>query len=213
MPRMIASSALSVSLRAEDKPPTIAVAASLRTAIEDIIGQFAATGGGKITASYGATGNLVRQVETGAPFELFLAADEKSVDRLAAAGLTDGAGNILVEGRLAIVAPVASPVEVDPELAGLRKAFDGGKVTRLAIANPELAPYGRAAEEALSKAGLLETAKPKFVLGESVAQTAQYAATGSVEAALIPQSLALSAEIAPKIKVVTGVIGMKSLCA
>lgn len=190
-----------VAPTAENKPGTIAVAASLRTAIEALIAKFNEGGGGKITASFGATGNLVRQVETGAPFELFLAADEKSVDKLAAGGFTEGAGEVLVIGRLVVAAPTASPVAVDPELAGLKKALEAGQVTRIAIANPELAPYGRAAEEALGKAKLLDAAKPKFVLGESVAQATQYAATGSVEAAFIPQSLAVSPEIAPKLKV------------
>lgn len=175
--------------------PVIAVAASLRTAVEDVIAAYAKDGKGTIKASFGATGNFVRQIETGAPFELFLAADEKSVDKLEKGGFTSGAGEVLVVGKLALATPKTSGINVEAGMAGLDEALKAGKVNRIAIANPELAPYGKAAEAALSKANLLEAAKPKFVLGENVGQAAQYVASGSVEVAFIPVSLAVSEEI------------------
>jgi molybdate transport system substrate-binding protein len=102
-----------------------------------------------VRVTYGATGNLVHQIESGAPFQLLLAADEKSVDKLAAAGLTDGAPSVFAQGRISLVAPIGSAVVVDGELKGLGEALAAGTVKHFAIANPEVAPYGVAAREAL----------------------------------------------------------------
>jgi molybdate transport system substrate-binding protein len=184
--------------RAEE-PPSVAAAASLRYALDEIAALFERETGRRVRLTYGATGNLVSQIENGAPFELLLAADEKSVKRLAEQGRTDGAPSIYARGRISLVAPKGSPVAVDGELKGLREALAAGKVKHFAIANPELAPYGRAAREALTRAGLWSEIEPRLVLGENIGQAAQFATTGAAEAGIIAHSLTVSSEVAPAI--------------
>jgi molybdate transport system substrate-binding protein len=173
-------------------PPAIAVAASMSDAGSEIAAMFARETGHKVRLSVGASGNFVRQIVQGAPFELLLAADEDSIAMLAAKGLTRGPGAVYALGRIALFVPLNSPVSLDPELKGLADALQRGQVRRLAIANPEHAPYGRAARDALRRAGLWEMLEGRLALGENVAQAAQFAQTGAAEAGLIAYSSALA---------------------
>jgi molybdate transport system substrate-binding protein len=182
-----------------EEAPAVAAAASLRPALDEIAKRFATETGQSVRITYGATGSLVHQIENGAPFQILLAADEESVKKLAGAGHTDGAPIIFARGQLSLVAPKGSPVTVDAELNGLKEALAAGKVKHFAIANPDVAPYGRAAREALQKGGLWDQVQPLLVTGENVGQAAQFASSGAAEAGLIAQSLAISAELAPKI--------------
>jgi molybdate transport system substrate-binding protein len=182
-----------------DEAPNIAAAASLRYAMDEMASRFEQQTGSAVRLSYGATGSLVHQIENGAPFALFFAADEQSVQRLAKAGRTDGAPSVFAVGRISLVAPKGSPVTVDAEMKGLAAALAAGSVQHFAIANPEVAPYGRAAREALQKSGLWAAAQPRLVLGENVGQAAQFATTGAAEAGIIAYSLVVSADIAPKV--------------
>jgi molybdate transport system substrate-binding protein len=184
------------AVAAQDSP---VAAASLRVALDEIATLFEKTDGSKIKISYGATGNLVRQIEEGAPFELFLAADEASVARLEKNGKTEGATAALVDGRLAVVAPAGGAVKVDADLAGLKQALADGTVKHISIANPELAPYGKAAREALQKAGLWDQVQPLLVQGENIGQAAQYVTTGAAEVGLVAQSLLFAPDVASKV--------------
>jgi len=179
--------------------PIVAAAASLRYALDDIAERFVAETGERVRLTYGATGSLVHQIEAGAPFQLFLAADEASVKRLAQNGRTEGEPSVFAQGRISIVAPKGSPVPVDGKLKGLKAALAADKVRHFSIANPEVAPYGRAAREALQHAGLWKETEPRLVVGENVGQAAQFATTGAAEAGIIARSLAVSPDIAPKI--------------
>jgi molybdate transport system substrate-binding protein len=118
------------------------------------------------------------------------------VAKLAAAGKTEGPTSILVRGRLAVAAPRSSPVAADAKLAGLKAALAEGKVRHVAIANPELAPYGRAAREALQHAGLWADVDKLLVVGENIGQAAQYVATGAAEVGFVAQSLTIAPEFA-----------------
>ena len=180
-------------------PPIVAAAASLRFALDEIAARFTASTGEHVRITYGATGSLVQQIEAGAPFGLFLAADVASVERLAENGRTDGPPVVFARGRISLVAPKGSPVKVDGELKGLAAALAAGKVRHFAIANPQVAPYGRAAREALETAQLWHDVEPRLVQGENVGQAAQFATTGAAEAGIIAYSLAVSPDIAPKI--------------
>ncbi len=105
--------------------------------------------------TYGSSGNFFRQIQQGAPFELFLSADEEYVRRLAQEGLTVDGGARYATGRIVLFVPQGSTVKADPAFADLaRRDSDDGRLRRLAIANPEHAPYGRAARQALEHAGL-----------------------------------------------------------
>jgi molybdate transport system substrate-binding protein len=172
--------------------PNVAVAANLNFAMPEIVAAFKQKTGRDVKLAFGASGNFARQIRAGAPFELLLSADEANVRMLAEAGRTIDAGRIYAIGRLALFAPSASPVRVDEALAGLAEAVRGGTAPRVAIANPELAPYGVAAREALRRTGLWEPLQGRIVLGENVNQTAQFALAGGVDAAFIPYSIVVA---------------------
>lgn len=189
--------ALAGYARAETAP-SIAVAENVRFAIDELAAAFKREGGSYLRISTGSSGKFAQQIRQGAPFELFLSADEENVFRLADAGLTRDRGLVYAAGRLVIFAPRGSPVVPDETLAGLKAALAAGKVKRFAIANPEVAPYGLRAIEALTHAGLWEALKPHVIMGENVAQAAQFASSGSSEGGIIALSLALAPELAQR---------------
>jgi molybdate transport system substrate-binding protein len=174
------------------KAPIVAAAADLRFALESIAERFAGESGRRVELVFGSSGTLTRQAIDGAPFELFLSADEAFVETLAGAGLTRDGGTLYAIGRIVIFAPHGSPLKVDERMEGLRSLLARGGVTRFAIANPEHAPYGRAAEAALRATGLWESAKPSLVLGENIAQAAQFARTGNAVGGMLAYSLVLT---------------------
>jgi len=177
---------------AAQRPPTIAAAANLNFALIEIANQFKADQGTAVDLVFGASGTLTRQIQDGAPFELFLAADEEFPNRLTKAGLTRDAGVVYATGRLVIFAPNGSPLGVDERLDGLARLIKSGEVGRFAIANPDVAPYGKAAEAALRKRGLWDAIRPQLVLGDTIAQAAQFATTGNATGGLLAYSLVLA---------------------
>ena len=176
--------------------PAIAAASDLKFAVEEIAAQFRMSTGRDVKLVFGSSGNFHRQIEQGAPFQVFMSADEDFVFRLAEAGRTEGRGELYAIGRLVIFARHGSTFDPDAELAGLRAALAAGRVRRFAIANPEHAPYGRAAEEVLRKIGLWESVRQRLVLGENVSQAAQFATSGSAEGGMFAYSLALAPQVA-----------------
>jgi len=181
---------------AQAEPPVIAVAASVQFAATEIAAAFMAETGIGVTLVFGSTGNFVSQIREGAPFQMLVAADEKSVLDLAAEGLTRDAGTVYAVGRIVMITRLGGPLAADGTLESLRAALEAGEVTHFAIANPEHAPYGARAMEALQHAGLWETVQPLLVLGENVAQAAQFATSGNAQGGITAYSLALSAEVA-----------------
>ena len=107
-------------------------------------------------------------------------------------------GALYAIGRIAVIAPDGSPLEADGDLNGLRAALADGRIERFAIPNPDHAPYGGRAEEALRHAGLWDAVAPKLVLGENVSQTAQFATSGSTQGGIIAYSLALSPKVSER---------------
>jgi molybdate transport system substrate-binding protein len=170
---------------------TVAGAASLRPAAEDLARGFEAENPGvRVALAFGASGTLFAQIRGGAPFDLFLSADRNYPARLVAAGLAAAADErVYGRGRLVAWLPPGSTLDVAGR--GLAALANPG-VRRIAIANPAVAPYGRAAEEALRAAGVLGAVKDRLVLGTSVAQAAQFASTGAADVALLPSTLARS---------------------
>jgi molybdate transport system substrate-binding protein len=182
---------ISVQLAAQ-RPPTIAAAANLNFALTEVAKEFERARGTRVALVFGASGALTRQIQDGAPFEMFLAADEEFPNQLARAGLTRNAGVVYASGRLVVFSPIGSRLAVDAQLDGLARLVKAGGVGRFAIANPEVAPYGRAAEAVLRKRGLWDALRPHLVLGDSIAQAAQFATTGNAVGGLIAYSLVLS---------------------
>ncbi len=176
-------------------PAGVAVASSVQAALEELAAAFTRSSGHRLALSYGASGNLVRQIQQGLPVELFLSADEAFAQRLALDGWARDAGMVYATGRLALVVAPGTTIALDPRLQGLKAGWAG--VRRFAIANPLLAPYGQAAREALEAVGLWSAAQPKLVLGENVAQAAQFVGTGSAEAGLTALSLLVGRAGAP----------------
>jgi molybdate transport system substrate-binding protein len=194
--RAAAGLLVAVITMAAQRPPTIAAAANLNFVLTEIAERFAGDQGARVELVFGASGTLTRQIRDGAPFELFLAADEDFPKRLAAAGLTRDAGAVYAVGRLAIFAPTGSPLVVDSRLEGLARLTKAGGVSRFAIANPDVAPYGRAAEAVLRKHDLWTALRPSLVLGDTVAQAAQFATTGNAVGGLVAYSLVLAPSFA-----------------
>jgi molybdate transport system substrate-binding protein len=175
--------------------PVIAAASDLSFALTEIAAGFKTETGHDVRLTFGSSGNFTRQILQRAPFEMFLSADESFVFQLADAGRTLDRGALYAVGRIVVFVPHGSRVKADANLADLRAALADGRLTRLAIANPEHAPYGRAAEQALRHRQLWEMVRPLLVLGENVSQAAQFATTGSAQAGLFAYSLALSPSV------------------
>lgn len=167
----------------------VAAASSLRPPLEDLRRAFEAGHPGVgVAVSYGASGALLAQIQAGAPFDLFFSADVEYPARAVASGLARPADQaVFAVGRLCLWLPPGAPADLRGR--GLSALADP-RLRRIAIANPAVAPYGRAAEAALRAAGLLEAVHPRLVMGQSVSQAAGFAAGGAADAALVPISLA-----------------------
>jgi molybdate transport system substrate-binding protein len=187
--------AFTTVVSAQSDVPTIAAASDLQFAMSDVNQAFAAETGREVKIAFGSSGNFFRQIQAGAPFQIFLSADEAFVEQLEAAHLTENAGDLYAVGRIAIVVPHGSGLKADGTLKDLGDALREGRVERFAIANPEHAPYGRRAEEALRHAGLWHAIQDKLVLGENVSQAAQFATSGGADGGIIAYSLALSPNV------------------
>jgi len=174
---------------------TIAAASDLQFALEALRTQFQLDSGKSIQVVYGSSGNFYRQIREGAPFQMFLSADETYVQQLADAGLTENEGALYGLGRIVIITPHDSTFKADTQLLDLSAALAAGSISRFAIANPEHAPYGERAEEALRHAGLWDALQGKLVLGENVSQAAQFATSGNAQGGIIAYSLALSPQV------------------
>jgi molybdate transport system substrate-binding protein len=170
------------SLPALATPLLVAAAADLSYCIDDIAAAFRKEAPeAEIKISTGASGTFFAQIRNGAPFEAFLSADVEYPAQLAKLGAADG--NTLTRyavGRLALWSPDPT-LDLGKGLALLRDP----RITRIAIANPSTAPYGRAARAALERDGLWEALQPKLVIGENIAQTAQFVQSGNAQAGLV----------------------------
>jgi molybdate transport system substrate-binding protein len=167
----------------------IAAAADLQYVLTDLSAQYEKQTGVKLAITYGSSGSFFAQIQNGAPFDLFLSADLDYPKKLIDAGFADSNSlQIYATGRLVLWLPSDSPL--DPA-AGLKMLLDP-RIQKIAIANAQHAPYGRAAVVALQNAGLYDQLKPKLVFGENISQAAQFVQSGSAQAGLIALSLALS---------------------
>jgi len=167
----------------------VAAAADLELAFKAIVAAYAAPRADTIRVTFGSSGQFFTQLMAGAPFDIFMAADEALIERLNAAGLTRDAGHRYAAGRLVLYALRDAPFTPDAELADLKRALARGALGKIAIANPEHAPYGRAAREVLAAVGLWDALQGRLVFGENVAQAAQFATSGAASGGLFALSL------------------------
>ncbi len=175
---------------------TVAAASDLKFALEEVAAIFTQQTGHTLRLVFGSSGNFKTQILQGAPFHLFLSADEGLVYELADAGKTQDRGRPYAVGRIGIMVPPGSPLKADGELQDLATALKDGRLRRFAIANPDHAPYGARAREALQHAGLWDAIRPRLVYGENISQAAQFATSGSTQGGIIAQSLALAPAVA-----------------
>lgn len=172
----------------------VAAAADLNAAFADLIARFGGAHDVDVSVSYGSSGTFYAQLLNQAPYDMFLSADVTYPNQLAARGLTVPHSEFTYAiGRIVVWAPASSPLDVERE--GLQ-ALTQASVAHVAVANPEHAPYGRAAIAAMQSAGVYDRVKPKLVIGENVAQTMQFVQSGAADVGIVALSLAL----APKVK-------------
>lgn len=181
-----------------EEPPLVAGAADLKFALTEAVAAFEARTSRRLKLAFGSSGNFARQIRQGAPIQLFLSADEQYVLDLARDGLARDEGALYAIGRIVLVIPPGSPLALDGTLTDLGRALEDGRLRRFAIANPQHAPYGRRAEEALRHRGLWGAIEPKLVFGENVSQATQFALSGNTQGGIVAYSLALAPEIAAR---------------
>lgn len=172
---------------------TVAAAADLKFAMDEIITGFNKNhSGDKVEAVYGSSGKFYSQIQQDAPYDLFFSADIGFPRELAKHGQAASEVKPYAVGRI-----VLWSVDMDATKMTLA-SLDVPAITRIAIANPKHAPYGKRAEEALRSAGLWERVQHKLVYGENIAQTAQFVQTGSAKTGIIALSLALNPALSKK---------------
>ena len=172
---------------------SVAVAANMKDAFSEIVSVFQATGKPGLRVVYGSSGNFTAQIMNGAPFNLFISADERFPLELYKNGKTVDQGKVYAIGKLALIAKNSSGIQLGSDKASLVKAIE--KANKIAIAKPELAPYGKAAVEYLKAEGLWELAKDKLVYGDNIGLATTYIVTGAADLGFTAVSLAKSTEV------------------
>src|SRR6185369_12180830 len=166
---------------------TVAAASDLTPVFEELGREFESASKTKVVFVFGSTGMLTRQIENGAPFDLFAAANVSYIDELEQKGLIiPDSKAVYARGRITLWTANESPVRFQG-IEDLARP----EIQRIAIANPDHAPYGLAAKQALQSAGVWDRVQPKLVYGDNIRQTLQYAQTGNVEVAIVALSLSV----------------------
>lgn len=183
---------LSLSSAALAEKLTIAAAADLKFAMDEIISEYKLTSPhDEIAVIYGSSGKIFTQIQQNAPYDLYFSADITYPKRLAEEGFTTGLVTPYAIGRIVLWAP---NTKFDASKMTLQSLISND-IVHIAMANPQHAPYGKRAEEALKSVGVWSMVEPKLVFGENIAQAAQFVQTGNAEVGIIALSLALSAPL------------------
>ena len=172
---------------------TIAVAANMKDAFAEIAAEFKSTGKPEMRVVYGSSGNFAAQIMNGAPFSLFIAADEQFPLELFKNGKTVDDGSVYAIGKLVIITKTSSGIYLSDSKSDIAKAIS--KANKVAIAKPELAPYGRAAVQYLKAEGLWDLAKDKLVYADNIGSATTYVASGAADLGFTAFSLAKSPEL------------------
>jgi len=174
---------------------SVAAAADLQFAMEDIAGRFQKETGRMVKPIYGSSGNFYQQIQNGAPFDVFFSANLEYPKKLEATGLTEpGSYYEYAKGKLVVWVPSDSKLDL---VSGLKALLDPS-IKKIAIANPQHAPYGQAAVAAMQQERIYDRLKDKFVLGENISQTASFVVSGAADAGIVALSLALSPNMKSK---------------
>lgn len=174
---------------------TVAAAADLQFAMQDVAAQFQKQTGKDVKVIYGSSGAFLQQLQNGAPFDMFFSANLDYPKKLEAAGLTEpGSYYNYAKGKIVVWVLKDSPIDVNTGLQVLMNP----SIKKIAVANPQHAPYGQAAVAALQKEGIYDKVKDKLVFGENISQTASFVASGSADVGIVALSLALSPNMQDK---------------
>jgi molybdate transport system substrate-binding protein len=174
---------------------TVAAAADLQFAMQDVASRFQKQTGRTLKLIYGSSGNFFQQIQNGAPFDMFFSANLDYPKKLEAAGLIEP-GSFYQYAKGKIVIWVRNDSKLD--LSSGMQVLLNPSVKKIAVANPQHAPYGQAAVAAMQKENIYEKVKDKFVLGENISQTASFVVSGSADAGIVALSLALSPNMKDK---------------
>lgn len=190
---LLTAGTLLLALMAHAEKITIAAAADLKFAMDDIVTTFKKTyPGNELDVIYGSSGKFHTQIQQGAPYDLFFSADIGFPRALARAGLAASEVKPYAFGRIVLWSTSLDASQMTLE------SLTNPKITRIAMANPKHAPYGKRAEEALRSSGVWDKIEPKLVYGENIAHTAQFVQTGNAQVGIIALALAVNPELASK---------------
>jgi len=174
---------------------TVAAAADLQFAMQDVATRFQNETGKTVNPIYGSSGNFFQQIQNGAPFDVFFSANLDYPKKLDAAGLVEpGSYYQYAKGKIVMWVPKESKLDLS---SGIRVLLDPS-IKKIAIANPRHAPYGQAAVAAMQKENVYAKVKDRLVLGENISQTASFVASGSADVGIVALSLALSPNMKDK---------------
>jgi molybdate transport system substrate-binding protein len=190
--RVIAICALAITFAAHlcmAQEITVAAAADLQFAMQDIAARFQKETGKTVKVTYGSSGNFFQQLQNGAPFDMFFSANLDYAKKLEAAGLTvPGSYYEYAKGKIVIWVPNESRLDLSSGM----QALSNPSIKKIAVANPRHAPYGQAAVAAMQKENVYEKVKNKLVLGENISETASFVVSGAADVGIVALSLALS---------------------
>lgn len=168
---------------------TVAAAADLQFAMQDVAARFQKEAGKTVKLIYGSSGNFFQQIQNGAPFDMFFSANLDYPKKLESAGMiVSGSYYQYARGKIVIWVPNESKLDISSGLQGLTNS----SVKKIAVANPQQAPYGQAAVAAMQKENIYDQVKDKLVLGENISQTASFVVSGSADVGIVALSLAVS---------------------
>jgi len=174
---------------------TVAAASDLQFAMQDVAARFEKETGKTAKLIYGSSGNFFQQIQNGAPFDMFFSANLDYPKKLEAAGLIEpGSFYAYAKGKIVIWVPKQSKLDLS---SGVQALLDPS-IKKIAVANPQHAPYGQAAVAAMQKENIYEKVKDKLVLGENISQTASFVVSGSADVGIVALSLALSPNMKDK---------------
>ncbi len=190
--------ALLCSMSAPAAEPLVAVAANLAHPLQILAADFTRANGSRVRINVGSSGDLLRQIQQGARFEIYIAAATDYITRAQRENLSTGEPVVLGYANLGAFIPTGSKLESVMDLTTLVRLLSAGKYRRIAMANPEVAPFGVAAQQALGKMGVWVLEKDRLILGENLAQTVQFTLAGGVDVGFISQSYALMPEVSTR---------------
>lgn len=172
-------------------PPRVAVASNFTDTLTEIAARFRADSGQRVKLSFGSSGNFAHQIMQGAPYDIFISADRHYIEKLGKRITPRTPIREFAQGTLCVFVPDGSQLAGAADAEALFQALSFGQYRRIAIANPEYAPYGVAARQAMQSGGLWVLERDRVLVGENVAQAAQYTLSGGVDAGFVPCSFSV----------------------